>query len=337
MATNLKPPEELDLFSANLAETWKSWRRQMELYLLASGVKEKEGKTQVAVLLHCAGVQAQEVFDNFTFGQRESKNNPDHVFQKFEEYCKPITNEVMESFRFWNTPCDNNFESFLTSLRSRAKLCNFGNMSDRLLRDKIVFSVSGRKQELLMKEKELDLKKAIDICRLHDATQRNTQEMKSKSAQSLETSSGSHIDKVQPQKSARPNLPAKNASMITNCGYCGRDHAAKKTSCPAWGKVCNKCKIKNHFAEVCRRVHEVSAEMSMSASSETEEHETLAVGVEQQCEGPAILAVDSSNAKRVTALLQVNGHDVRFQLDSAAEVNTIAERHVKENQIQPTK
>ena len=32
--------------------------------------------------------------------------------------------------------------------------------------------------------------------------------------------------------------------------YCGRKH--KHGDCPAFGKTCNKCKCKNHFANVCR-------------------------------------------------------------------------------------
>ena len=45
------------------------------------------------------------------------------------------------------------FDSFLTDLRSRANLSNFGDVKDRILRDKIVFSVTDKVQELLLREK----------------------------------------------------------------------------------------------------------------------------------------------------------------------------------------
>ena len=40
---------------------------------------------------------------------------------------------------------------------------------------------------------------------------------------------------------------------------------------------------------------------------------------------------DGSNAT-----LAVNDHPVRFQLDSAADVNTICQKHVRKHQVSPT-
>ena len=58
-------------------------------------------------------------------------------------------------------------------------------MKDRMLRDKIVFSVTDKVQELLLREKTLDLQKAVDICRAHELTSKQTKEM-----------AVAHIDKV---------------------------------------------------------------------------------------------------------------------------------------------
>ena len=77
------------------------------------------------------------------------------------------------------------FTSFLTDLRPRANLCNFGDMKDRKLRDKIVLSVTDKVQELPLREKALDLQKAVDVCRAHELTSKQTKEM-----------AGAHIDKM---------------------------------------------------------------------------------------------------------------------------------------------
>ena len=42
--------------------------------------------------------------------------------------------------------------------------------------------------------------------------------------------------------------------MLTrnSCEFCGREHdLAKRENCPAFGRSCNKCGKKNHFASVC--------------------------------------------------------------------------------------
>jgi hypothetical protein len=42
-----------------------------------------------------------------------------------------------------------------------------------MIRDKIVFAVTGKQQELLLRESSLDLKKAVEICRAYEITSRN--------------------------------------------------------------------------------------------------------------------------------------------------------------------
>ena len=36
------------------------------------------------------------------------------------------------------------------------------------------------------------------------------------------------------------------------CEFCGHEHdLGKRENCPAFGRTCNKCDKKNHFAKVC--------------------------------------------------------------------------------------
>ena len=146
-------PPVLDLTDANLAETFRSWRRQTDFYLKASGASEKPKATQTVIILHCAGVQVQEVYEHFVFADEADKDDPQKVLDKLAEYCSPRSNEVIETHRFWNMTYHEPFGSFLTDLRSRANLCNFGDMKDRKLRDKIVFSVTKCKNCLYVRRR----------------------------------------------------------------------------------------------------------------------------------------------------------------------------------------
>ena len=75
-------------------------------------------------------------------------------------------NEVFETLCFWTVQWNiQPFDNFLSELLTKAALCNFGEMKDRLIRDKIVLSVGGNLQKLLLQEKCLDLRRAIEICR----------------------------------------------------------------------------------------------------------------------------------------------------------------------------
>ena len=60
------------------------------------------------------------------------------------------------------------------------------------------------------------------------------------------------------KKASRNNAMTQNSQHsdepCTGCGKTGHSsYAARKSSCPAWGKTCNSCGIRNHFATVCKR------------------------------------------------------------------------------------
>ena len=44
----------------------------------------------------------------------------------------------------------------------------------------------------------------------------------------------------------------------------------------------------------------------------------------------------SNGTDSVTATLTLNDIDVKFQLDTAADVNTICQKHVRQHQVSPT-
>ena len=44
----------------------------------------------------------------------------------------------------------------------------------------------------------------------------------------------------------------------------------------------------------------------------------------------------SHKKESINATLTINDHPVRFQLDSAADVNTICQKHVRQHQVSPT-
>jgi hypothetical protein len=98
---------------------------------------------------------------------------------------------------------------------------------------------------------------------------------------------------------------------------CGNKHAMKKESCPAWEKTCNTCHGRNHFSVKCKKVNLVEREAS------TDEDEYW-------------LNVVNSNKTTLTAIMNVSNCDVRFQLDSGAQTNTIQRKYVRKEQVCPS-
>ena len=163
-------PPRLDVNSGNKSEYFKRWKRQV--YLAASGASEKHDKIQTATILNCVGPHVIEVNDNFVWS-----SDADKVLEVLEKYCNPRDNEVIESHRFWNIPYQEPFTKCLTELKTSAAARNFQE-KDRMLRDKIVFTVTGKLQELLLRLDSLTLDKAVKTGRAFEQSNRQVKEFR---------------------------------------------------------------------------------------------------------------------------------------------------------------
>ncbi|GFW20261.1 transposon Tf2-9 polyprotein [Trichonephila clavipes] len=135
-------------------------------------------------------------------------------------------------------------ETYVTQLKTLASTCEFAEQENGLIRDRIVPGIkdSGL-QERLLRENNLNIEKAIEIIRAAEASREQIRNMK--------------------YHSATINFVKKNQNKPKtqyNCKKCGRKH--KPRECPAFGKICAKCKKKNHFAAKCfqstKNIHEMN-------------------------------------------------------------------------------
>jgi len=125
----LKPPEHIDFRSGNVAARWQRWKRQFEVYYDACEISKKPKATQVAILLHAAGPEAQDVHDAFAWADGEDKADYKLILQKFDEYSEPMKNVVCERYAFWsrNQKEGEQIDTWLTDLKNSAAKCEFGN------------------------------------------------------------------------------------------------------------------------------------------------------------------------------------------------------------------
>jgi hypothetical protein len=156
---DIRQPDELVLLTGNIAENWRKFRQEFELYMIASGHDGKPEKQKVALLLHVARKQAIDVFNTFALTE-EQKADYDVVVQRFETYCSPKTNETYERYMFNSRKQFEGeaVEQFVTELKIRAQSCNFGDLRDSMIRDRLVLGItSQRVRERLLREEDLTL------------------------------------------------------------------------------------------------------------------------------------------------------------------------------------
>ena len=113
--------------------------------------------------------------------------------KKFEEYCSPRKNITYERhiFNSRNQGDNESIDLYVTNLRLKARTCEFGPLTDELIRDKIMCGIkSDQVRGRLLREPDLSLQKAIDICRASEVSQNQL-----KSLGSTETKFG--VDVIQ--------------------------------------------------------------------------------------------------------------------------------------------
>lgn len=105
----------------------------------------------------------------------------------------------------------------------------------------------------------------------------------------------------------------KNVKIINNCKRCGRNH--KINNCPAYGKMCNKCKKLNHFAKQCRSTK------SESKINEIEEKEFF-IGVVGENK-------NNNSDKDWIVKLRTYGTEIRYKIDTGAQANVLPSEILK--------
>ena len=86
----------------------------------------------------------------------------------FDKHCNPKKNETVERYKFFSrfqNPGES-LEKFITDLKLLATTCNFGDLKDSLVRDRIICGIQDKQlREDLLKDPCLDLQRCLDACR----------------------------------------------------------------------------------------------------------------------------------------------------------------------------
>ena len=180
-ASGIPIPQKLKIDNdSDMGTNWKRFKRAWDNYEIATNLVKESKEYRCAVLLTCIGEDANEILEGFKFEDDESDRDIDKVLEKFHQYCVGSTHEAFESFKF-NSRVQENAESidtFVSELRRLAKGCNYGDQEDRMIRDRILVGCkSDQVREKLLEDSSLNLKKAVDTCRAHEASQNKLQAM----------------------------------------------------------------------------------------------------------------------------------------------------------------
>ncbi|CAK8679113.1 unnamed protein product [Clavelina lepadiformis] len=314
MALSFRPPDPMQFVSRHVAESWRDLEMSFSIFFEAAELSKKPRKTQVAILLNCAGPQAQKIFQRFKFsGDEDSQEDYKTVLKKFRDYCEPRKNPIFNTYKFWQRDQQPGelFDNWVMDLRQLLDGCDYTD-PDRHLRDKVVFGIHDPQvREKLIQHADLTLAKAIDICHAAEASKAQFKEMNDR------PTSTHQINSI--KRTSHYTRPPPTRSTPLNCRYCGTQHEPRQ--CPAFSKICRNCGKRNHFAAVCRsqpkQVHDIETQ---SQELQSDAVEVIHVG--------SINSVSNHRQTKMRADLHVQNnlskvYSVTFKLDTGADANIL--------------
>jgi hypothetical protein len=353
MATfQFRPPEPLKVTGSAVGENWTRFKEQWINFEIATGTAGDAKAKRAAAFLTCVGNEAYDVFRSLDLTD-DHRKDIDRIIAAFETFCIGSVNVTYERYVFnrRSQEANESFSLFLGELRRLARSCDFGNVEDSLIRDRIVVGLrDDATRRKLLAQRSLTLKDTIDICRASEQAGRQLKAMTDHDEVQATTFTRRDRDRDryrkpeavrQPEKSERRDKPSTSRDKSvgrSDCGNCGLQHPRK--ACPAYGRTCNNCRRRGHFASVCR-----SKPVNRKEVCQTQEYDSY-----DDSEGELLTLSTARNqgellsigndADRWYTRMRIDGRTVKFMLDSGATVNLIPTSVINElgrhSEIRPT-
>ena len=127
----------------NLATNWRQWRQIWDSYEIVSHLKQNTDEYRVATFITCVGQDALDVFNGLAFENDQQRSDLNVILTLMEKHFIGETNVIYERYVFNNRNQESNesIDVFATTLRSLIKSCNYDQLRDELIRDRIVCGI----------------------------------------------------------------------------------------------------------------------------------------------------------------------------------------------------
>ena len=327
----LQPPEPFDFRNP---DDWPRWRRRFEQFRVASGLSTSPAIQQVSTLLYCIGEEAEAVLNSIGLTEDERKVY-DTVLSKFDGYFQVRRNVIFERARFnrRNQQEGESAEKYITELYTLADNCNYGDLRDEMIRDRLVVGIRDASlSQQLQLDAELTLEKAKTKIRQREAVgeqqrTRHATQTQAGSADVEELHSRRRLpttnrgqrkpanSRGNPKGQANGNLPSRK------CTRCGKQPHPRE-QCPAREATCHRCNKKGHYGAQCLSKRKQLAE------------------VEGEVDTAFLGEVNSEQSTMWVTTVQLNRHKTKFKLDTGAEATAISVdtyRKIQKPKLSPPK
>ena len=183
-----------------------------------------------------------------------------------EEEFKPKGNKLLSIIELWTQSRQGpkTLNEWLTYIHNLAEACNYGDSTDRIIRDVLIIGCESSiaKDKIIRKGETITLNEVIEILQIEastNSTLRQFQEIQNKPMQQV--LSVNYVSYDSRSKKSKKTSNEQNSSSSTGptgatkkCFRCGEPFSKKHLQeCRAQNVTCDGCGIKGHYKKCCKK------------------------------------------------------------------------------------
>lgn len=247
----IPPPDPWNLKTQDISESFEDFMLHWEIYQTASSLNTLSDITKVAIFWSALGSQGiRKCQRDWKFSDAD-KASVTIIIQKIRDKLKSQRLPLIDRVKFAESIRDDqeSITEFVRRVESLAEHCNYGQNKDEMILQQVL---KGLKDHNFQKE-------LLSVDNLTWAL--------AKQKISAKNACDSQLVVLQTVKSESSEVKKITKSRI-RCRFCATDHKYGSKYCPAFGKDCSYCGIRNHSSKACRK------KKVNSNSSDTSENES---------------------------------------------------------------
>lgn len=319
LTSNMSPPT----FSGN-SEDWIKFSRRFEWYRQASGLSDMPEQRQVSTFMYIMGENGDDLLTSFNMKGEKTTYTYKQVYERFHNYYTSRHNKIHARAKF-NKLCqasEERIDDFITKVHSAAELCQYPeNIKEELIRDRLIVGIKNTKiSNDLQLDPEVSLATVLTKIRQSEEIEHQQSYVRSTASTSLE-----ELNTVKRNFTnyRTINSETREGSHYNKCGKCGKSPSHAFSVCPAKSSSCTKCKKRGHWAQMCRTkkyIAEVNTDIQNSNGNEDSHYLGTINEYVDYIE-------ENNDPWKVNLLIQ--NSNIKFKIDSGADVTVIGEKHYK--------
>jgi hypothetical protein len=305
-----------------LNQRWLKWKNELNIFLLASGVKDNEQKK--AILLHAGGPGLREIELNFSADQKaklteDQRSNPySETVALFDEHFTLKRNipKARQNFLTSDPKPGETVNNFVIRLKTLASYCDYED-SDSQVRDHVLRYIKDKQlMSKLLNEDTLTLDRTLAIISNHHNKEALILNPTSANVNRVSQHSSHHVHQQHPKPQPRHDRSTARCYRCNAVGHYGKECKRSKNH------TCEKCGNIGHFAECCKTKE--TKPKGYKRSFKKSSHSVRQVDSQEPAsdeDESHVFALGSGTELKVL----VNGTELSFIVDSGCEHDLLSE------------